>query len=74
MTVACFFAAFQNVSFSHSFGHVKFDGHRGGIHVSLMTGVLENMEILCPYEVIQFVGYDPALCQLEFWSSQEIGW
>lgn len=52
MTMVCFFAACWNRNSSHLFGNVLFDHHHCDILVSLMTAILEDVEILGLDEVI----------------------
>lgn len=70
MTIGCYLAACRNGDSLYSVSHVQFDHHRGCILVPLSTGVLEYVEALSLYDVIQLVGYDLlALRRL-----QEIDW
>lgn len=74
MTMGSFLAACLNGNPSHSFCHVQFDHHCGGIHVPLQSDILEDIEVLCLYDVIRFDGYDPVLCVLSLLRSQEMDW
>lgn len=74
MMMTCFLAARRNGNASHCFGHVQLDHHRGGILVSLPTGVLEDVELLGFYDVLRLAEYDQVLCSLAVWRSQETDW
>lgn len=70
MSLACFFAAFRNGNFSHSYENLQFDQHRGGILVFLPTIVLEDMEASGLYDDIRLADYNLVFCLLPLTRSQ----
>lgn len=73
-TMGYFLAACRNGKAWHSFGHVQFVYHFGGILVPLPTGVLGDNEVLGLYDIIRIAGFDPVKCLLAARRSQEIDW
>lgn len=53
-----------------SFDEVHFDLCHGSVIASLLTGVLNVLEILRLFDVFGFLGHDPVFCFLVMWSSQ----
>lgn len=69
-----FLAACHNGSSSHIFVYLLLDHHRGGVLLSLPSGVLEDIEVLVLYSIICLVSYDPVLCMLELKRSHDVDW
>lgn len=62
MTMRCFFAVCWKSNALQPSGHFQLDYHCGSTLFSLPTGVLENVDILGLYDIIQLAGCDPVLC------------
>lgn len=53
MIIGCFFTFYRNGNSLHSFGHIEFDDHRGGILDLFPTSLLEDVKVLGLYDVIR---------------------
>lgn len=74
MTIGCFFAACRNGSSTHLFDHFQLDHHRGGILVTMPTGVLEDFGVTGLYDAIRLAVHGPELRLLVPRRLQKIDW